>query len=49
MIFLISWEEKTGNCMKVFFGLDLRVIVQKRKKNKISNGRTAKGSMRWII
>lgn len=28
--------------MKVFFGSDLRMHCTKRKKNKISNGRTAK-------
>lgn len=30
--FLISWEEKTGNCMKVFFGSDLRMHCTKKKE-----------------
>ena len=32
MIFLISWEEKTGNCMKVFFESDLRMHCTKKKE-----------------
>lgn len=30
--FLISWEEKTGNCMKVFFGSDLRMHCTKKER-----------------